>query len=572
MSKNWYAGYRGQVRALAPVGNVLAFVSVHPEGQPTPVYRLRPEREPPKWESNKLPAGGVALFATPDALWIVGTDGQVYRQAIAAKEKDWADPKAHGPRFDPVPVALAPLAGERLAVATGNEVAILSREDGKVQQRLMLPDAATCLAADPTGQWLAAGTGKGNISIFECETDFSEYRLSDSAPLHEAAVTALLFEADELRLLSAGADQKLLSTHARGKLEPEDRGRGAVHDEPITAMVAISADRFLTGSSDGSIKSWPRAKGARPVTQKDDVPKVVALAVMPVHDRPHAVVAGQDNTLRFFRLDAEGKFEEYALNFGDAVAWATNTLKTGTPGEREKKLRELKDWGDTVSVELIAERMHADDDHRLRLLSSQLLGEITHPRAAKLLEKGLDHNDEAVRVAAFEGLRKKAGPNDLRPLVLALKAEKANVGLLAVEALQGLAKKDDQALAQLVEAINAQTPEVRKAALEALEKVHPAKSPEASLTGLTSQHADLRRLALVRLFQRKLLHDARVEAALRWRGEDSDAEVRRVAFLLSLYTRDKLVQALRQGDPELDRQLVELETGGTAKTDGERGA
>ena len=63
------------------------------------------------------------------------------------------------------------------------------------------------------------------VAVFECETEAAEFRPSDSAPLHEAAVTALLFEADELRFLSAGADQKLLSTHARGRLEAEDRGR-----------------------------------------------------------------------------------------------------------------------------------------------------------------------------------------------------------------------------------------------------------------------------------------------------------------------------------------------------------
>jgi hypothetical protein len=70
------------------------------------------------------------------------------------------------------------------------------------------------------------------------------------------------------------------------------------------------------------------------------------------------------------------------------------------------------------------------------------------------------------------------------------------------------------------------------------------------------------------LFQRKLLPDPRVQAALRWRGEDKDPEVRRLAFLLSLYTREKLLQALRTGDPELHRQLTELESGNLPETEG----
>ncbi len=164
-------------------------------------------------------------------------------------------------------------------------------------------------------------------------------------------------------------------------------------------------------------------------------------------------------------------------------------------------------------------------------------------------------------MTAFEGLRRHAGPQDLRPLVLALKAGKADVGLRAVQALEELAPKDDQAMARLVGALEEKAPEVRRAALGSLEKVHGTDSPEASLTALGVPHADLRRLALVRLFQRQLLHDPRVQAALRWRGEDADPEVRRVAFLLSLYTREKLLTALRPRDPELDRQLTELESG-----------
>ena len=100
-----------------------------------------------------------------------------------------------------------------------------------------------------------------------------------------------------------------------------------------------------------------------------------------------------------------------------------------------------------------------------------------------------------------------------------------------------------------------------RAALLSLEKVSPADSPEPSLAALKVPKADLRRLALLRLFQRQLLHDPRVQATLRRGGDDDDPEVRRMAFLLSLYTREKLLQALRQRDPELHRQLVELESG-----------
>jgi ParB family chromosome partitioning protein len=555
MSTDKYFTYRGDVKAVAAAGGALAFVTVHAEGQPTALYRLDPEKL--TLSEVPLPAGGRALLAVGEDLWIAGTDQRLYH--LPAKGKK---PAARGAPFDAAPVALAPLSDDRLAVAAGARVHVLARGDGKVLQSLELPEEVTCLAADPTGQWLAAGTAKGTVAVFECETQPAEFRLSDSAPLHEAAVTALLFEADELRFLSAGADQKLLSTHARGRLEAEDRGRGATHEQPITAMIAGPLDRFFTGSGDATVKSWPRAKAARPVTLKDGVPTAVGvLAVVPVHGKPQIVVACNDNTLRFFQLDEEAKFGERGPVVHGVESWAMQELKQGDPKRREAALRTLAGFADKSSFDWIAAQMSKDPDHELRLLACRLLGEAADPRAARALEKGLQHKEEAVRVLAFEGLRRQAGPHDLRPLVLALKVDKADVGVRAVQALEAQAATDDQAMARLTGALQSAVPEVRRAALASLEKVHGPDSPEASLTALGTPHADMRRTALVRLFERKLLHDPRAQSALRWRGDDPDPEVRRVAFLLSLYTREKLLKALRERDPELQRQLAELESG-----------
>jgi ParB family chromosome partitioning protein len=552
MSTEKYLTYRGDLKALAAAGGALAFVTVHPEGLPTAVYRLGPEKL--TLAEDALPAGGQALLAADDSLWVAGTDRRLY--CLPAKG---GKPAAFGPPLDEPAVALAPLAGERLAVAAGAGVLVLARGDGKALQTLELPETATCLAADPTGQWLAAGTARGTVAVFECETEARAFRPSDAAPLHEAAVTALLFEADDLRFYSAGADQKLLSTHARGRLEPEDRGRGATHDQPITALAAGPHDRFLTGSTDKSLKSWPRGKGARPVTLSDGVGKVVALAVVPVHGQPQVAAACDDNTLRFFALDEEGKFGDAQARVNGADDWAEHELAQTDPKQREAALRVLAGFADARSLKRLAAQMAGDADHALRLLACRLLGESVHPRAAKALEKGLLHNDEAVRVLAFEGLLRHAGPGDLRPLALALKADKADVGVRAVQALEALAAGDEQARARLAGALHSAVPEVRRAALSSLENVHGAGSPEPSLAALGSPHADLRRLALLRLYRRGLLSDPRAVAALRWRGDDADPEVRRVAFLLSLHTREKLLRALRSRDPELDRQLTELE-------------
>jgi ParB family chromosome partitioning protein len=580
--------YRGDIRAAVGVGGTVAFVTLHPEGLATGLYRL--DADALTLDLVPLPAGGLALAEDGGTHWIGGSDRQVYEVAgdkvralgaasgllssVKARVGALAGKPPATPALPTAPTALAPLADGRLAVLAGSEVVILGRVDGKPIQTLELPEPGTCLAADRSGRWLVAGTSGGTVAVFDAE-DRPEFVTGEASRLHEGAVTALLFEPDELRFLSAGADLKLLSTHARGKLEPEDKGRANSHADVVTSLIWGPGDRLYSGSRDGTIKSWPRVGAVKPATIKDGVGRVVALALVRVHDRPRLVAACDDNTLRVFPTDAAGKVGELSHKVHDAYARARVELGHDEARRRQAALDELAALGDVRAVELISEQVGRDPDHGLRQAAARMLGDSPLPRASALLEPWLGHADEAVRVAAFEGLRKHLGAADLKPLDLALKAEKADVGKRAVRALGGLAKTDDRAMARLLEALDAKVFEVRQDALGALETVHDPRSPEADLVGLGSKHADVRRLALVRLHQRGMLDDPAVQSALRRRAEDADPEVRRLAFLLALHARPKLLQALRSHDPELQRQLDELEgrdQAEAAKAKGRKGA
>lgn len=541
--------YRGDVTAAAGAGDGLAFVTDHPEGQPTALYRLDPDKL--TLQTTALPKGGTALCADGADWWVGGSDGFLYR--CPAK----GAPIALGEKLAAKPVAIAPVAGDRLAVVAGSRLTLHARADGKQVQGFDLPEEGTCLSVDGSGHWLVVGTAGGTVAVFESERQ-DEFAPAESAKLHDGRVTALSFEPDDLRFLSAGTDNKLLSTYARGKLEPEDRGRGNNHSEPITA-IARGPARFYTGGRDSTVKAWPKGVGTRPVTLNDGVAKVSTLALVEIGRKPFLAVGCEDNSFRFFELDDEGKPGEMSRRANDALALARYELSQSEGAVREAGLKKLVGYGDIASLELIAEQMNKDADHALRLLAVNLLGQSSHPRVVPLLEKALTHNDEAVRVAAFKAMRRPHGEQSLRPIELALKTNKPDVGKLAVAALEGLAGRDDQAMARLTEAVNAPSFDVRKAALLTLEKVYPDDSPEADLVALASTHADLRRLALVRLFQRKMLDDSQVQAALRRREEDSDPAVRQTAFLLTLFTRTKLAPTLRKIDPDLDRQLGDLE-------------
>lgn len=547
--------YRGDLSALLARRTTLVFTTTHAEGLPTAIWRI--DTDTGELKSDNLPAGATSVVLDDSHVFAAGTDGFVYRGA-----SDGGACKPLGAALTPAPRALALLAGGRLAVLCGAEIVFLSRKDGAEHQRLPLPDEGTAIAASEDGRWLVVGTTGGWLCVYDGERGerFSE---GERVKAHASAVSALCFEGGDLRVLSAGTDNRLFSTHVRGRLEPEDRGGKAMHEGAVTGIAWGALERFYTVGRDGVIKVWEKGTSKRrPATVKDFVPVGLAVAVCEYKGRPHLVLAGADRSVRLFALDAAGKVGEPARNFFGATAWAAAELGQSDAGRRESALRAIAKWNDAEAIDLLAAQVDADADHGLRLLSASLLGASGNPRARAVLERLLQHKDEAVRRAALEGLRALDGATALRPLDLALKAKKADIGLVAVQALAGLSSRDDQALARLLGALDEDPVEVRLAALLALETCLPGSPPESTLAGLRSKRPDIRRQALLRGFQRDLLGDPSVQAALRRHGEDSDADVRAMAFWVSVLSRKTLAGALRGRDKDLHRQLYEVETAG----------
>ncbi len=550
-----FVPFRGALRAAFAQGQVLVFVTVHPEAQATAVYRLDVDKA--ELASDPLPAGAVAILEADESVFVAGTDGRVHKGPA-----DGGALAVFGEAFDPAPSALASLSEGRLAVLSGASIAVLDRKSGKTLQRLPLADAGTALASDAGGVWLAAGTSRGVLAVFDCE-EKKDFLAAESKKIHDGAVSALLFDPDELRVYSAGSDNKLLLTHARGELEPEDRAGGSAHEGLVQALTLGIEDKLYSAGRDGTIKTWTRGPAKRrPSTLKDGVGNAAALVRVEWKGRPHLALFAEDQTIRLFPLDAGGKVNDRALVVRDAYALAEHAFEAREPERRETALRTLAGYNDGKAIEILGKRAAQDPEIGLRALSTRLLGASGNPRATKLLEGLLGAGEEQVRMAALEGLRALEGQASLRPLELGLGVKKRDVGIAAVEALAELAKRDDQAMARLVQALDDDPIEVRAAALAGLEGLYDEKRAEASLIALRSRRPDIRRLALVRCFQRKLLDEAEVQAALRRHEGDGDADVRRTAFLVAVMSRPALAEALRGRDRDLGRQLGELETFG----------
>src|SRR5262245_31152473 len=259
MPTDKYLTYRGDIRAAVGVGGALAFVTVHPEGQPTALYWLDADKL--TLQTDALPCGGVALAADGTTVYVAGTNRILYECGKKA-------PKQLAGPFAGNIAAVAVLSNKRLAVLHGKQIDIISDADGAVKQTLELPDDGTCLSVDKSQSWIVAGTAKGNVAVFDGQ-DKEEFEAGETAKLHDGAVTVVQFEPEELRFFSAGADNKLYTTFARGSLEPEDKGRANMHEDVLTAFVYVPGDRFVTGSRDATLKNWPRAGAIKPGTLKD---------------------------------------------------------------------------------------------------------------------------------------------------------------------------------------------------------------------------------------------------------------------------------------------------------------
>src|ERR1700674_3405860 len=108
MAADKYLQYRGDIQAALGVAGTVAFVTVHPEKQPTALYRLACDKM--TLSADPLPVGGTALLADEDSYWIGGSDGKLYEVPLKGGK-----PKAKGDALAGAPKALVRVSSYRFA-------------------------------------------------------------------------------------------------------------------------------------------------------------------------------------------------------------------------------------------------------------------------------------------------------------------------------------------------------------------------------------------------------------------------------------------------------------------------
>ncbi|WP_020394990.1 HEAT repeat domain-containing protein [Thiolinea disciformis] len=546
--------YRGHIQGLVCVGNHSVFVTKHPENQATELYRLNTSTEYTNLQAEALPCGATALVGNTEQIWLAGTDGKLYNSGV----KDGKAKAVGNVDFSPSEVlALALLAHNRLAVLQAKQIQIVDLTSNSITQSFEHTDTATTLASSPDGLWFAVGFRQGKVAVYHAETPASEFALSSEGAIHQGQVSALLFSQHELQFYSAGADKKLFLTHARGSLQPLDKSKSSNHEAPITALL-LGKERLFTGASDKSIKAWAYS-GGQPTSLKQGLPDIAYLGLIQYLDKPALLVAGTDASLTIVGLSEEEKFTEIKATIHDGYAWAKNFAGRTDPLEREKALALLAHYDDKRAFDLLDNQLKNEQDRGLREQLIKLVAKAKHPRALSLLEAATkDTRHDTVRQQAFKAWESKVPADDLRPYEVALATNQLDIGKEALKVLAVLAKDQPRAEQLLVQALGHKQATLRLTALSLLEEVYGA-SPKASLQALMLEQADLQRAALIRLYQRQLLQDMEVQRALLLAQSANDVNLRHTAFLVAILSQTNLTQALKALEPDLARQLQELE-------------
>ena len=569
MSRICNLGYYGEISAVQTVGAEIVFVTTHPHERATSLYLIDAENN--KLAEVPLPCGGQCLLASESKYFVGGTDRNLYEVTSEGHAL-----KKIGKGFPGVISAMVALSNSSLGLLIEQQVHVVDKK-GKTLQVLECNEAGTAIAANSDGQWLAVGTAKGNVCIFQAEEQ-DAFEPSESAQLHGGAVTSILFEPRELRFFSAGSDRKLLVTHARGKLEPEDRGRANTHKDEITSLVLANESRLITGSRDQTCKSWAITGRSKPSSQSDGLIAISGLAVAVVHERKNLVAVCKDQSIRMFLIDEDGRIGAATGRFNDGYTRAKSLFESVSPADRGNGMQELASYGDHRSIEMLAGRVNADPDHKLRLTAVQLLAKSNAPDLVTQLEKFLDHDDGPVRAVAFNTIEEIDVEQRIALYEKTIGLQRSNIGLQAVSSLGKMARdkkssirEKNQAKQILKVALTHSLADIRQTAMFELEAVFDKKSPQANLLGLDSNSRHAQQMGLIRLYQRGMLATDSVRSGLRQAVESREPETRQTAFLVSLLARPDLLEAVRARIKEIHRLVHEIESVNYEKVNVENG-
>jgi ParB family transcriptional regulator, chromosome partitioning protein len=546
-------GHFEKVRALAVSGRTLAVGGVRAGGSSVLSFydylADKPER------AIELPAHVLSLAADDDGFVAACSDGAL-RFFSGSQTREV---KAHA-------VAVAVRGDLLVAACSDGALRTFSRKTGAPKKEYALSSRPLRAAAiEPAGGAIAGAGDDGVVRVVWLDDE----RRRDM-PGHDGPVLCLAFTPEDGRIVSGGDDGTVRIWYLSGEIEADVRGKDdSGHVNGTTAILFAPAtkpeetgERFFTAGADGKVRLWRASERRKPRTFEPRGGEAIwALAFGPLRRAGtigRVYCAGDARTVFGYPFDAEGQPQDARLDYGNGFDLLAAALAAPARTQREQAVKELAALAEPEALELALRALSSDREAAVRALAASELAAHGRRDARKALRGRLDDDAPKVRAAVFAALCALESDAPVSALRAAIDSKYADVRADAVRALPPLFAISPLVLGLIAGRLADGDAEVRRVAVEALVSLYPAEPATPLRLAFERGAPDVRVEALVRGALAKLGEASPFAPIVGKALDDEDADVRKIAFVVSALARPPLLAWLEANDEGVKRTLDEV--------------
>jgi ParB family chromosome partitioning protein len=510
--------------------------------------------------SVDLPSAVLALAIAGERWIAAGADGTVRVGALGDGKVERELTSAHPGGC--TGVALSPDSARLYTVGVDGFLRGWALDSGKkLHEWQASPQPLRAVAVDPSHTFAACAGDDAVVRSFTLATGARR----DMAG-HEGPVRALAFTPRDGRLASAGDDGRIRIWYLVGAVEFEVRGdKDSGHAGPVLSLFFTPTptaepgqepgDRFWTAGTDGKVKVWRLDERRKPRTLDCGSKPLHALAFSPPPNSRqakvmlgHVFTGGDERRVYRFTVEPEGKPSDEQLDYAHGFDAFTEALSAGRP-KREAAVREAVALEEPEALDFVLKVLSTDREAEVRKLAASELAARGRTAARPKLRERLDDDHPAVRAAALEALA-TLEETPLSAPRAALDSRFADIRIAGLRRLAKLAGTSPLVPGLIAGKLTDSDANVGLAALDALTEVSPTGSTEPLKTAFERGPAHIKVEVLIRAASSGQLGAAQLQPLVARALDDSDADVRRVAFTVRVLERQPLAQVLDQKDED----------------------
>lgn len=518
--------------------------------------------------SVDLPSASSAIAIAGERWIAAGSDGTVRIGALGDGKVERELANAHPGGC--TAVALSPDAQRLYTVGVDGYLRGWALDSGKkLHEWQASPQPLRAVTVDPSHTFAACAGDDAVVRSFTLATGARR----DMAG-HDGPVRALAFTPRDGRLASAGDDGRIRLWYLVGAVEFEVRGdKDSGHAGPVLALFFAPTptaepgeepgDRFWTAGADGKVKVWRLDERRKPRTLDCGSKPLHALAFSPPPNSRqaktmlgHVFTGGDERRVYRFTIEPDGKPSDEQLDYAHGFDAFTESLSGGRP-KREASVREAVALEEPEALDFVLKVLSSDKDAEVRKLAASELAAKGRTAARPKLRERLDDDHAAVRAAAFEALAALEETPLAAPRA-ALDSRFADIRIAGLRRLAKLAGTSPLVPGLIAGKLTDSDANVGLAALDALTEVSPSGSTEPLKTAFERGPSHIKAEVLIRASSTGQLGAAQLQPLVARALDDSDADVRRVAFTVRVLERRPLAQVLSQKDEDFRLALRDV--------------